>query len=82
MFRVAIIGILDFIGSLPRLFMVVLSSITFLFRETIKINGFDGNPTKVVPGGAIQLPGLLLQLLHVPPQHVQPEHYEDDLLKG
>ncbi len=28
--------------------------------------------TEVVPGGAVQLPGLLLQLLHVPPQHVQP----------
>ncbi len=31
--------------------------------------------TEVVPGGAVQLPGLLLQLLHVPPQHVQPEHH-------
>ncbi len=31
--------------------------------------------TEVVPGGAVQLPGLLLQLLHVPPQHVQPDHH-------
>ncbi len=42
--------------------------------------------TEVVPGGAVQLPGLLLQLLHVPPQHVQPEHHcmgsENEKIRG